>query len=206
MDSSADFGCLRRINEIEIVSKNHVRAHPRHICGFFMSTRVFGGQTVGQGYYAFKKLYPESTVVKIDTNFIAPGNGNEIIDFFIDLNSLKFGFTKVEVKQKEKIIAYYVKITDPLLIPLIMTDYFIFHPALSIYVLYERTMEAVNGASLNHTVNVHCDSPDIDPHGFFLIQTKCNTISRQSSIIDGRIFDEKKRLILTYRQQNYTAP
>ena len=71
-----------------------------------MTTRVFGGQTVGQGYFAFKKLFPESTVVKIDTNFIAAGNANEIIDYFIDLNSINFGFTKVTAKQKEKIIAY----------------------------------------------------------------------------------------------------
>lgn len=71
-----------------------------------MSTRVFGGQTVSQAYYSFKKLYPGATVVKIDTLFIAAGNANEIIDFFIDLNSIKFGFTKVTAKQKEKVIAH----------------------------------------------------------------------------------------------------
>jgi len=214
-----------------------------------MTTRVFGGQTVGQGYFAFKKLFPESTVVKIDTNFIAAGNANEIIDYFIDLNSINFGFTKVTAKQKEKIIAYCnirftlkenikdivliknldsdfpygidephnyrklveadakgmvgkmgtdkaifeirpidpgrflfyedsfeiapswikvnpdfaeVKFSDPLLVPLIMTDYFIFHPSISIYNLYERLMDAKNGSSLNHKVTIHYDGSDIN--------------------------------------------
>lgn len=55
---------------------------------------------------AFKKLFPDFKIIKIDTNFVTAGNATDPLDFFMDLKTIKNGFTKIEIKQNSKFIAF----------------------------------------------------------------------------------------------------
>jgi acyl-CoA thioesterase II len=279
---------FHHFNQLSIVNENLVRSPGPQTPGGMKGTRLFGGQTIAQSYLAFKKLYPKTQIVKMDTIFIAPGNVIDSLDFNIDEKTLQFGFTKVSVTQNEKLIAmttirftqnlesqllinssnisfpenvnppdYYdpfkendnerrpgvvgshkngffevrnvipdymiekkkenintclswVRLNPHLQIPnfdeplgplMLLTDFFIFRQLLNLCFHYGETDETMTGNSLSHNVIIH--HTDVTPEEFFLVQTQTHVISKQCAMIDGKMFDEKHRCILTYRQQNY---
>uniref|UniRef100_A0A914YGK6 Uncharacterized protein n=1 Tax=Panagrolaimus superbus TaxID=310955 RepID=A0A914YGK6_9BILA len=103
--SADDDKILYRINHLSIIDKNIAQSHGPHTPGAFKGTRLFGGHTIAQSYLAFKKLYPKTQVIKLDTIFIAPGNVIDSMEFCVDEKTLEFGCTKIQIIQNTKLIA-----------------------------------------------------------------------------------------------------
>uniref|UniRef100_A0AC35GGG7 Uncharacterized protein n=1 Tax=Panagrolaimus sp. PS1159 TaxID=55785 RepID=A0AC35GGG7_9BILA len=269
---------LCRINQLSIVDKNVVKSFGPHSPGAFKGSRLFGGHTITQSYLAFKKLYPKTQVVKLDTIFIAPGNVIDPMEFIIDEKTLEFGFTKMTIIQNTKLIANLMirftrnlspellidpiqikfpqnigppesyealnisivknglfelrpvlshikgekrtesidltqswcrlnskleipKFDDSLAPLMLLTDYLVFRPVFNLLYHYEQTNESTFGSSLNHKILIH--HSDVNQNEFFFVQLRTHIISKQRGMIDGQIFDEKHRCILTYRQENF---
>lgn len=44
-----------------------------HMGGAFILNRVFGGQSIAQGYVIGRKMFPDGYITKLEVTFIAPG-------------------------------------------------------------------------------------------------------------------------------------
>ena len=100
---------------------------------------------------------------------------------------------------------------------MLLTDFLIFRPFLNLYLHFDKEGKKHIGSSLDHQITIHHADIDVSlqpiglpvlldylqPRAYFLVQTRSHIITRQCGIIDGHIFDERRRCILTYRQQNF---
>lgn len=65
---------------------------------------------------------PHVQVIKVDTLFIAPGNVIDPMEFSVDPRTIRNGFTKVTVTQKEKVVATTVVRFTKNLVPQMRID------------------------------------------------------------------------------------
>ncbi|TKR58309.1 hypothetical protein L596_029771 [Steinernema carpocapsae] len=94
-----------------------------------------------------------------------------------------------------------VPMDGPTVISILGDCMMVFNARLQIMNLAKIT-EFAAGASLNHTIWFHA-MEGIDPKGWFLYETRCNRISNTNSVIEGRIFDEKGKCLMTVLQECY---
>uniref|UniRef100_A0A914YIC5 Acyl-CoA thioesterase-like C-terminal domain-containing protein n=2 Tax=Panagrolaimus superbus TaxID=310955 RepID=A0A914YIC5_9BILA len=109
--------------------------------------------------------------------------------------------TVTRLQRRKALHHPFPKFEDPLAPLMLLTDYLVFRPVFNLFNHYDKVGESILGSTLNHKITIH--HTDVDQNGFFFVQTRSHIISKQRGIIEGQIFDEKHRCILTYRQENF---
>ncbi|KAK0404918.1 hypothetical protein QR680_017699 [Steinernema hermaphroditum] len=84
----------------------------------------------------------------------------------------------------------------------LLSDCMVVHTARLHFEHLGRHNEVRGAASLNHTIWFHAFE-GIDPHGWFLYETRCSRISNTSVLVEGRIYEEKGRCVCTILQEVY---
>ncbi|KAK0405597.1 hypothetical protein QR680_018077 [Steinernema hermaphroditum] len=59
-------------------------------------------------------------------------------------------------------------------------------------------------ASLNHNITFY-DSENVDPVGWFLVETECNVHASNHFLMKGHIFDESRKCLVSFEQEGYMA-
>ncbi|KAH7719980.1 hypothetical protein AAVH_12512 [Aphelenchoides avenae] len=93
------------------------------------------------------------------------------------------------------------KIDDPMVVPILLSDYIIFHP---VKVAMDRLNVghlAHTAASLNHKIWFH--HYDFNPFEFLLFENDYEVIATGTALMRGRIFDSRKRCVLSFEQESF---
>ncbi|CAD5227908.1 unnamed protein product [Bursaphelenchus okinawaensis] len=90
-------------------------------------------------------------------------------------------------------------ITDPLSIPILMSDWTIGHPI----AIYHRQLqiEIPSSASLTHKIIFH--QHNVNPYGFFFLQFDMDVAKDGTALMVGQIFDENREIVMSFFQNHY---